>query len=40
VGRAEALTPILPVTLEGPLYFVSNGGEAFPSLTMVFRGMA
>jgi hypothetical protein len=38
VGHAKALTPLLPVPLEGPAYFVSHGGEAFPSLIMVLRG--
>jgi hypothetical protein len=38
VGHAKAITPLLPVPLEGPAYFVSNGGEAFPNLIIVLQG--
>jgi hypothetical protein len=38
VGHAKAVTPLIPVPLEGPAYFVSHGGEAFPSLIMVLQG--
>jgi hypothetical protein len=38
VGFAKASTPILPVELEGPAYFVSHGGEEFPSLIIVLQG--
>ena len=31
IGHAKAITPILPVPLEGPAYFVAHGGEAFPT---------
>ena len=38
VGIAKATTPLLPVGLSGPVYFVSHGGEAFPSLIVVLQG--
>ena len=38
VGHAKAIAPIVPVPLEGPAYFVSHGGEAFPSLIVVLQG--
>jgi hypothetical protein len=38
VGHAKATTPLIPVPLEGPAYFVSNGGEAFPNLVVVLQG--
>jgi hypothetical protein len=38
VGHAKALTPVLPVPLEGPAYFVSHAGEEFPSLIAVLQG--
>jgi hypothetical protein len=38
VGAARASTPLLPVGLSGPVYFVSHGGEAFPSLIVVLQG--
>jgi hypothetical protein len=38
VGHVKVLTPIVPVPLEGPAYFVSHGGEAFPDLTVVLKG--
>lgn len=38
VGIARSSTPLLPVGLSGPVYFVSHGGEAFPSLVIVLQG--
>jgi hypothetical protein len=38
VGLARAITPVLPVPLVGPMFFVSHGGEAFPSLVVVLQG--
>ncbi len=38
VGVVRASTPLLPVGLSGPVYFVSHGGEAFPSLEVVLQG--
>jgi hypothetical protein len=38
VGQAKVLTPVLPVSLEGPAYFVSNGGESLPDLEIVLQG--
>ena len=38
VGHARAVTPLVPVPLEGPAYFVSNGSEAFPNLVLVLQG--
>jgi len=37
VGVVKASTPILKSSLSGPVYFVSHGGEAFPSLIMVLQ---
>jgi hypothetical protein len=38
VGHTKAITPVLPVPLEGPAYFVSHAGEEFPSLIAVLQG--
>jgi len=38
IGYATVHTPLIPVALTGPAIFVSHGGEAFPSLTMVLQG--
>jgi hypothetical protein len=38
VGAAKAVTPVIPVPLEGPAYFVSYGGAKFPELVVVLQG--
>jgi hypothetical protein len=38
IGIVRTSTPVLPVPLSGPVYFVSHGGEAFPSLVAVLQG--
>jgi DNA-binding beta-propeller fold protein YncE len=38
VGMAKAITPLVPVPLEGPAYFVSHGGAKFPELIVVLQG--
>jgi hypothetical protein len=38
VGSVAAVTPVLPVALSGPAYFVSYGGAKFPELVFVLQG--
>jgi hypothetical protein len=38
VGQAVVHTPVLPVALVGPAYFVSHGGAKFPELILVLQG--
>jgi hypothetical protein len=38
IGHAIVHTPILPVPLEGPVYFVSYGGAKFPDAVLLLKG--
>jgi hypothetical protein len=38
VGMARASTPVLPVQMVGPLYFVAHGRDHFPSPVVVLQG--
>jgi hypothetical protein len=38
IGTAKAITPLVPVPLEGPVYFVSHGGAKFPELVVALSG--
>jgi hypothetical protein len=38
IGHAHATTPLVPVALEGPMYFVSHGGAKFPEVIVVLQG--
>jgi hypothetical protein len=38
IGTAIVHTPVLPVALQGPVYFVSYGGAKFPDAVLVLDG--
>jgi hypothetical protein len=38
IGMATATTPLIPMVLAGPAYFVSHGGAKFPELVIVLSG--
>jgi hypothetical protein len=38
IGEAKATTPLLPVPLTGPVYFVSHASLKFPELVIVLSG--
>jgi len=38
IGHAIVHTPVLPVPLEGPVYFVSYGGAKFPDAVLALKG--
>jgi hypothetical protein len=38
IGAAVVHTPLLPVVVSGPVYFVSHGGAKFPEVVIVLQG--
>jgi hypothetical protein len=38
IGSAKVHTPLLPVVVSGPVYFVSYGGAKFPEVVLVLQG--
>jgi hypothetical protein len=38
IGTASVSTPVLPVPLSGPVYYVSHGGAKFPEVVAVLQG--
>jgi len=38
IGTAKATTPLIPVPLTGPVFFVSHGGAKFPELIVALSG--
>jgi uncharacterized repeat protein (TIGR01451 family) len=38
IGTAIVHTPLLPVIVSGPVYFVSHGGAKFPEVVLILQG--